>query len=78
MDSQLFFLEGLFQVSEKKAKILLDHFKTPYNVLQAITQTEIIHTKSGKPKGISGVLDVLKGFGHKFLSVNKELLEKPF
>ena len=78
VDSQLFFLEGLFQVSEKKAKILLDHFKTPYNVLQGIIQTETTYTKSGKPKGISGSLDELKGFGHKFLKVNKELLEKPF
>lgn len=78
VDSQLFFLEGLFQVSEKKAKILLDHFKTPYNILQGIIQTEIVYTKYGKPKGISGGLDELKGFGHKFIKVNKELLEKPF
>ena len=78
VDSQLFFLEGLFQVSEKKAKILLGHFKTPYNVLQAIIQTEIAYTKARKPKGISGSLDELKGFGHKFLKVNKELMENPF
>ena len=78
VDSQLFFLEGLFQVSEKKAKILLDHFKTPYKVLQGIMETEIIYTKSGKPKGISGKLGELKGFGHKFLKINKELLENPF
>ncbi len=78
VDSQLFFLEGLFQVSKKKAKILLDHFKTPYDVLQAITDTEITYTKSGKPKGISGSLGDLKGFGHKFLKVNKELLNHSF
>lgn len=78
VDSQLFFLEGLFQVSEKKAKLLLDHFKTPYKVLQAITDTEITYTKAGKPKGISGSLEHLKGFGHKFLKVNNELIEKPF
>ncbi len=41
VDSQLFFLEGLFQVSKKKAKIMLDHFNTPYNVLQGILETEI-------------------------------------
>ena len=74
MNSQLFFLEGLLQVSEKKAKILLNHFKTPYNVLQAIIQTEITYKKSGKPNGISGDLGQLKGFGHKFLKINKELL----
>lgn len=78
MDSQLFFLEGLFQVSEKKAKILLDYFKTPYKVLEAIIQTEITYTKSGKPKGIRGILNELKGFGHKFLKVNKELLKNHF
>jgi len=78
MDSQLFFLEGLLQVSEKKAKILLDHFKTPYNVLQSIIQSEITYSKSGKPKGISGKLEELKGFGHKFLKINKELLTKPY
>ncbi len=78
VDCQLFFLEGLFQVSEKKATILLDHFKTPYNVLQAIIQTEITYTKSGNPKGISGSLEELKGFGHKFLKINKELIENRF
>jgi Fanconi anemia group M protein len=78
MHSQLFFLEGLFQVSDKKAKILLDHFKTPYKVLQAIIQSEITYSKSGKPKGISGNLEELKGFGHKFLKINKELLTAPF
>nr|WP_147664661.1 ERCC4 domain-containing protein [Candidatus Prometheoarchaeum syntrophicum]QEE17776.1 hypothetical protein DSAG12_03614 [Candidatus Prometheoarchaeum syntrophicum] len=78
VDSQLFFLEGLFQVSEKKAKILLDHFKTPYKVLQAIMQTEIAYTKAGNPKGISGSLEELKGFGHKFLKMNKNLLENKF
>ena len=67
MNSQIFFLEGLLQVSEKKAKILLNHFKTPYKVLQAIIQTEITYTKSGKPNGISGDLGQLKRFGHKFL-----------
>ena len=74
----MFFLEGLFQVSEKKAKILLDQFKTPFKVLQAIIQTEITYTKSGKPKGISGGLEELKGFGYKFLNLNKDLLKKPF
>lgn len=78
MNSQLFFLEGLLQVSEKKAKILLNHFKTPYKVLQAIIQSEITYSKSGKPKGISGNLENLKGFGHKFLKINKELLTMPF
>ena len=78
VDSQLFFLEGLLQVSEKKANILLNHFKTPYKVLQAIIQSEITYTKSRKPKGISGNLEKLKGFGHKFLKINKELLTQPF
>jgi len=78
VNSQLFFLEGLCQVSEKKAKILLDHFKTPYNVLKAITESEIVYTKAGKPKGISGSLSELKGFGHKFLKINRSLIEKKF
>ncbi|MHA1718737.1 MAG: hypothetical protein ACTSWX_10705 [Promethearchaeota archaeon] len=78
MNSQLFFLEGLFQVSEKKAKILLNHFKTPYNVLKAIVETEITYTKSGNPKGVLGSLGKLKGFGYKFIKINRNLLEKPF
>ena len=56
----------------------MDHFKTPYKVLQAITESEITHTKSGKPKGISGRLEELKGFGHKFLKINKNLIESHF
>jgi len=80
MTQLCFTLCGLvfFRPTDKKAKILLDYFKTPYNVLHAIIQSEIIYSKSGKPKGISGNLEELKGFGHKFLKFNKELLTKPF
>ncbi|MHA1583761.1 MAG: ERCC4 domain-containing protein, partial [Promethearchaeota archaeon] len=73
--AQVYFLEGLMNVSVKKANILLDKWKTPGNVLNAILKTEITKTKAGKEKGISGPLTELKGFGLKFLKSNKELLD---
>ena len=39
-----------------------------------LLKTEIIYTKTGNPKGISGELKKIKGFGWKFVKNNKDLL----
>ena len=78
INSQINFLEGLFNTSEIKAKILLEHFGTPDKVIEAIKITEILYTKSGKAKGISGPLGDLKGFGKKYVEQNKKLILNSF
>ena len=56
------------------AKTLVERFKTPYGVFQAIKKTEILYTRTNKPKSINGPLSTLKGFGWKFVQKNKEIL----
>ncbi|UCD02053.1 MAG: hypothetical protein JSV23_03255 [Promethearchaeota archaeon] len=69
-----FIIEGLVDIGAKKAKTLIDKFKTPYHVFKAIKHTEILYTKTGKPKGIRGPLESLTGFGWKFVEKNQKLL----
>ena len=73
-EKRSFIIEGLEETGPKKAKTLIETFKTPYNVIKAIKNTEIIYTKTSKPKGIKGPLEQLKGFGWKFVQINKEIL----
>jgi len=73
-DRRAFIIEGLIDSGPKKAKELIDHFKTPYNVLKAIRNTKITYTKTGNPKGIEGPLTKLSGYGWKFVQKNKAIL----
>jgi len=75
-ERRYFIMEGLVDIGPKKAKLLIDTFKTPYYALRAIRNTKIEYTKSGNPKGISGIIKdmELKGFSWKFIKKNKELL----
>lgn len=70
ISDQLFFLQGLMDVGEKRSTQLLDLFETPIGVLEAIEKTNIIYSKSGKPKGLSGSLSQCEGIGPKFLENN--------
>ncbi len=76
--AQLFFLQGLLDVSEKKSATLLNHFETPWSVLTALRETQIEYTSGGKIKGIVGPFAELKGFGAKFVLKNAMLLRFPF
>ena len=69
-----FIIEGLVDIGAKKAKTLIEKFKTPYSVFKAIKNTEILYTKTGNPKGIKGPLEDLTGFGWKFVEKNQKLL----
>ncbi|MFX1313392.1 MAG: ERCC4 domain-containing protein [Promethearchaeota archaeon] len=69
-----FIIEGLEDIGPKKAKTLIERFKTPYQVFKAIRYTEILYTKTGNPKGIQGPLENLTGFGWKFVEKNQKIL----
>ena len=73
-ERRTFIIEGLVDIGPTKAKTLIEKFKTPYNVIRAIQETEIEYTRTGNPKGIKGPLKALGGFGWKFVQNNKELL----
>ncbi|MBN2156120.1 MAG: hypothetical protein JW776_08755 [Candidatus Lokiarchaeota archaeon] len=73
-ERQAFVLEGLFKVGPTKSHQLIEQFKCPINFFTELMNTEIIYTKSGNPKGITGKLAEIKGFGWKFVKDNKSLL----
>jgi ERCC4-type nuclease len=73
-EDQKVFLQGFSDIGDLKADALLDEFKTPEGVIKAILDSKIDYTSGGKPKGISGPLSQLKGFGTKFLQSNHTLL----
>ncbi len=75
IDNQLFFLQGLHNTGQKKAKILLNAFESPIKVMNAILDSKVIYTKTGNPKGIKGAIENLEGFGHKYLLKNQKLLQ---
>ena len=73
-ERRTFIVEGLLDTGPKKAKTLIEEFETPFDVFIAIKNTNILHTKTGTPKGIEGPISKLSGFGWKFIDKNKELL----
>jgi Fanconi anemia group M protein len=73
-EDQKAFLQGLFDIGDIKADTLLNEFQNPANVIKAIIDTKILYTSGGKPKGIEGPLEKLKGFGFKFIQTNLPLL----
>ncbi|MHA1144772.1 MAG: ERCC4 domain-containing protein [Candidatus Helarchaeota archaeon] len=73
-ERQQYYVEGLFDIGPKKARLLIEHFKSIEGVHAAIKASKIVYTKTGNPKGVDGPLADLKGFGHKFLLKNQKLL----
>ena len=76
--NQIDFLEGLLQVSQKKADILLSHFQTPGATLQALWESEVENSSSKRSKKVTGPYAQLKGFGPKFIETNLHLLTSEF
>ena len=74
-DQQRYLVQGLLGVGEKTAKKLLEVMGTPQNVFEGILSTELLYTRTGKPKGISGPLAGIHGIGFKFIDNNRKLLK---
>ncbi|MHA1341421.1 MAG: ERCC4 domain-containing protein [Promethearchaeota archaeon] len=71
---QKYFLEGFYNIGPAKSQKLIDIFRSPMNFINALIGTEILYTKTGKPKGIEGPLKSVKGIGWKFVMDNQNLL----
>ncbi len=75
---QTTFIEGLIGVSEVKARLLLQEFHTPWNIIRALHKSELRTTPSGKIKIQESAFANLKGFGPKFVAQNRNLVTLPF
>nr|MDO8116530.1 ERCC4 domain-containing protein [Candidatus Sigynarchaeota archaeon] len=74
-ERKAYILQGLSNVGPKTAQKLIEAFKSPFAVFQAIKDSNVTYTKSGNPKGILGPLEGIKGIGPKFLLENKKFLD---
>lgn len=75
-DNQLFFLQGLLNTGQKKARFLLERFDgCPQKVIEGILNSKVLYTRTGNPKGIEGEFEKLEGFGPKYILSNQELLQ---
>jgi len=73
-ERRTFIIEGLVDIGPKKARALIDKYKTPHQVFKAIKHTEITYTRTGRIKGIKGPMEDLTGFGPMFIEKNQKLL----
>jgi len=73
-DRRAYVLEGLIDCGPKKAKQLIQTFETLYDVFDAIKETRILYTRTGREKDIEGPLKALRGFGYQFIKKNQELI----
>ncbi|MBY8982771.1 MAG: hypothetical protein KGD57_07470 [Candidatus Lokiarchaeota archaeon] len=73
-ERRCYIIEGLLDIGPRKAKQLIEEFKTPYEVFKAIKNTELTYTKNNRIKGLKGPLEKVKGIGPKFILKNKKIL----
>jgi ERCC4-type nuclease len=74
-DNQQFFLQGLLNTGQKKARTLLETFDgSPTKVIKGILSSKVLYTRTGNPKGVEGEFEKLEGFGPKYILQNQELL----
>ena len=75
---QLYFLEGLLDVGDTRARRLIEVFQTPQFALHAIEQAQIEFTKGGKPKAVNGLISNIENMGVKVVETNQRLLTSSF
>jgi Fanconi anemia group M protein len=75
---QIHLLSGLPQIGVTLAQDLLNHFETPERVLHAFTASNILTSKSGKTKRLSGPLSEVKGVGPLIVEKAKKLLRESY
>ena len=76
--TQLYFIQGLLDVSEKRSEMLLNEFETPWGIITALLETKLKVLKNGKIMGVEGPLKRIKGLGPKFLLKNHTILRMTF
>jgi Fanconi anemia group M protein len=75
---QIFLLSGLPQIGTTLAQELLNHFKTPEQVINAFINSEVKISKSGKTKRLTGPLKDLKGVGPVIVQNAQKLLRASY
>ncbi len=66
-ERRIFIIEGLVDIGQTKATLLIKKFDTPDKVFKAIKNTKIIYTRTGNPKDIEGTVSQLKAIVWKII-----------
>ena len=74
LDAQKFFIRGLYLMGEKRSKELMVNFSSIDDILRNICESEIIYTRTGNPKGVTGEFAKIKNFNVEFIQKSKEIL----
>jgi len=77
-EQQLFLLSGLPNIGSTLAEELLRHLDTPYRVFEEVARAEIVASKSGKTRHLSGPLSEVRGVGPVTVENARRLLTSSF
>lgn len=75
-DAQLTLMEGFCLMGSKKVKELSTEFRSPLEIFEEIRSAELLYTRTGNPKGITGKLADIKFYDFEFVRQNQMLLNK--
>jgi DNA excision repair protein ERCC-4 len=75
---QLYLVCGLPNIGVTLAESLLMEAQSPYNVFKKLVETEVIRSKTGKTKRLSGPIAEVKGIGPLIVERAKKALTSPY
>ncbi|WXG42766.1 MAG: ERCC4 domain-containing protein [Promethearchaeati archaeon SRVP18_Atabeyarchaeia-1] len=75
---QQYLICGLPNVGVTLADSLLSKAQTPYNVFRQIAEAEILQSKTGKTRRLSGPISDVKGIGPTIVESAKKILTSPY
>lgn len=77
-DQQRYLICGLPNIGATLADNLLSKAQTPYNVFKEIVESEVLQSKSGKSKRLSGPISQTKGIGPTIVEGAKKILSSTY
>jgi ERCC4-type nuclease len=71
---QRYLICGLPNIGSTLAENILQHAETPFNAFKEIAESEVIQSKTGKTKRLSGTIAEVKGIGPTIIEKAKKIL----
>jgi ERCC4-type nuclease len=75
---QQYLVCGLPNVGVTLADSLLSKIQTPYNVFKEIAEAQILQSKTGKTKRLTGAIAEIKGMGPTIVDTAKKILTSAY
>lgn len=75
---QQYLICGLPNIGSTLAQSILDHSGTPFDAFKEIAESNVIQSKTGKTKRLSGTIAEVKGIGPTIVEKAKRILTSPY